>query len=95
MGYKIFSFILLNRLKAAGVEDRIFETQYDFKSKSGSRDAIFIIRRFLDQCAMGKDKQMVFLALDWARFLIQLLLSHWLLLYIGLEYHLILSSDLF
>ena len=25
------------------------------------------MRRFLDQCTMGKDKQVIFLALDWAR----------------------------
>eukprot|EP00973_Karenia_brevis_P067404 9374957-Karenia_brevis.AAC.1 len=44
VGYKIFSFILLNRFKVAGAEERIFESQYGFKSRSGTRDAIFIIR---------------------------------------------------
>ena len=47
VGYKIFSSVLLNRLKSAGAEARISETQYGFKSGAGTRDAVFIVRRLL------------------------------------------------
>ena len=67
VGYKLFASILLNRLKAAGAEARISETQYGFKSGAGTRDAIFIVRRLLDQCALGSNQKLMFLALDWAK----------------------------
>ena len=43
------------------------QTQYGFKRGTGTRDAIFIVRRIIDQCMMGKEQQMIFLALDWAK----------------------------
>ena len=67
IGYKIFASILLARLKSGGAEARIMETQYGFKSGAGTRDAIFIVRRLLDQCALGQDHSLIFLALDWAK----------------------------
>ena len=67
IGYKVFASILLARLKDGGAEKRIMETQYGFKSGSGTRDAIFIVRRLLDQCVLGQNQKLVFLALDWAK----------------------------
>ena len=48
IGYKILAAILLNRLKLAGAETRILQTQYGFKSKCGSADALFVARRLLE-----------------------------------------------
>ena len=67
IGYKIFSSLLLQRLKDAGAEHRIQESQYGFKSGTGTRDAIFFVRRLLDACATGKNQQLMLLALDWAK----------------------------
>ena len=64
VGYKAFASVLFQRLKAAGAEARIMETQYGFKTGSGTRDAIFIVRRLLDQCALGQDQTLILLALD-------------------------------
>ena len=35
--YKLFSSMLLHRLKKAGVEDKIWETQFGFRSKRGTK----------------------------------------------------------
>ena len=67
IGYKVFSSILLQKLKKAGAENRIHESQYGFKSDTGTRDAIFFVRRLLDSCAICKDQQLLLLALDWAK----------------------------
>ena len=63
----MFASVLLQRLKSAGAEARVMETQYGFKSGAETRDAIFIVRRMLDQCALGRDNPLIFLALDWAK----------------------------
>ena len=48
IGYKILAAILLNPLKLAGAETRIWQTQYGFKFKCGSADALFVARRLLE-----------------------------------------------
>ena len=67
VGYKVFASILLSRIKQGGAEQKIHETQYGIKSKSGTRDAICILRRLLDQCALSKNSNLIVLALDWAK----------------------------
>ena len=58
---------MLSRLKEAGAEARIWPTQFGFKSKSGTSDALFILRRLLDQVWEASDSSMIMLALDWAK----------------------------
>jgi len=67
IGYKIFATILLNRLKAGGAEQRVWSTQFGFKSKHGTADAIFLVRRLLERTWAGKSGRLVLLALNWAK----------------------------
>ena len=67
VSYKIFASVLLHRLRAAGAEARIWATQTGFKSMSGTSDAIFVARRFIEQAWATRDGQLVCLALDWAK----------------------------
>ena len=67
MDYKILDSVLLERLKSTGAEDRIWETQFGFKSKSGTLDALFLTRRLVDEVWAGKDSQIIFAALDWSK----------------------------
>ena len=69
IGYKLLASVLLARLKLAGAEDRIWNTQFGFKSQSGTLDALFLTRRLIDEAWMGKDSQIVFAALDWSKIL--------------------------
>ena len=48
IGYKIFSSMLLYRLKCAGVEQKIWQTQFGFRSGCGTSDAVFICRRLIE-----------------------------------------------
>lgn len=57
MGYKMIASILLRRLKAGGAESRIWNTQFGFKSKSGTSDALFLLRRVLDDVWATKKKR--------------------------------------
>ena len=59
--------MILARLKHAGVEDKLWSTQFGFRSNHGTKDAIFIARRMMEQCYNSKNKAVVFLALDWAK----------------------------
>ena len=67
VGYKLFSGMVLRRLQCAGVEEKIWKTQFGFRSGCGTRDAVFIARRMIEQCHRNKNQSMVFLALDWAK----------------------------
>ena len=67
IGYKLFAIILLNRLKLAGCENRIWPTQFGFRSGVGTSDALFVARRTLEEAWEQKEGKTVMLALDWAR----------------------------
>ena len=49
IGYKMFASILLDRLKKGGAENRLWPTQYGFRSKCGTADALFLARRAIEQ----------------------------------------------
>ena len=67
IGYKLFAIIMLERLKHAGAEDRVWHTQFGFKSNAGTRDALFLARRLIERAWEKKHGQLVSLALDWAK----------------------------
>jgi len=67
VGYKLFASVLLGRLKAAGAEERMWNTQFWFRTKHGTSDAVFLARRHLDDVWDAKDGKLVLLALDWAK----------------------------
>ena len=66
-GYKLYATIILTRLKTAGAEARVWKTQFGFKSKHGTADAIFLARRRIEQACATQGSQLVLLALDWAK----------------------------
>ena len=66
-GYELFAMMLLKRLQFAGAEERIWPTQFAFRSKRGSVDAIFVTTRTLDLTLADRDGTLVLLALDWSK----------------------------
>ena len=65
--YKIFATILLKRLIAAGSESRIWPTQYGFRPKRGTEDALHCVRRAIDVAWSRRDGSLHLLALDWRK----------------------------
>eukprot|EP00959_Pyramimonas_sp_CCMP1952_P306210 6408546-Pyramimonas_sp.AAC.1 len=55
------------RLKDAGAKDKIWPTQFGFRSKRGTSDAIFVARRVLEDAWATKEGAVHLLALDWAK----------------------------
>ena len=58
---------LLRRLQNAGAEKRIWPTQFAFRTKRGSADAIFVARRLLDLTLADRSGTLVMLSLDWEK----------------------------
>ena len=46
--YKVLASILHRRIIVGGSENMMHETQYGFRPKRGTRDALMIIRRMID-----------------------------------------------
>jgi hypothetical protein len=63
--YKVFASLVLHRLKKAGAEDRLTHTQFGFRCKRGTDDAIFAARRYLELAWAKRSGQVNLLALDW------------------------------
>ena len=66
-GYKLFAAVILGRLRAGGAEDRIWSSQFGFRSGRGTADAILLVRRIIEQVYERKDGQLLILSLDWAK----------------------------
>ena len=67
VAYKMYAGLLLNRLKAAGAEQRLTPTQFGFRSGRGSTDAIFGVRRHVDLALARKNGRIGMVALDWKK----------------------------
>ena len=67
VGYKLFATVLLQRLKDAVAEGRIWPTQFAFKSNSGTSDALFLARRLIEEVCESKGGSAVLLAHNWAK----------------------------
>ena len=65
--YKLFASLLLKRLKKAGAESRLTDTQFGFRSGRGTNDAIFFVRRSIELALAQRGGQIAMLALDWAK----------------------------
>eukprot|EP00439_Symbiodinium_sp_Y106_P014864 s1680_g2.t1 len=63
----MFAMALLRRLQKAGAEERIWPTQFAFRTKRGSADAIFVARRLLDLTLADRNGTLVMLSLDWEK----------------------------
>ena len=66
-GYKLFAAVMLQRLKSGGAEQRIRKTQYGFKARAGTTDALFVTRRMMDNAWASKNGSLLLLALDWSK----------------------------
>ena len=67
LGYKVIASVIVRLLKQGGIENRIWNTQFGFKSKAGTFGALFLLRRILDNVWAEKDGSAVSVALDWAK----------------------------
>ena len=67
IGYKLFAMVMLQRLKRAGAENKLWPTQFGFRSGHGTIDAIFAARRVVEQAWLTQQGQCSLLALDWAK----------------------------
>ena len=67
IGYKLYAMILLSRLKKSGAEERIWSTQFGFRSGRGTADALFIGRCLIEDTWDSESGKLIFLALDWAK----------------------------
>ena len=65
--YKLFASILLQRLKNAGAEQRLWPSQFGFRSGYGTNDGLFMLRRLIDKAAASKNDKLIVVALDWAK----------------------------
>ena len=65
--YKVYATILLNRLKAAGAETRLWSKQFGFKRSCSVEDALFIVRRKVEQALASREGGCLLLALDWKK----------------------------
>ena len=64
IGYKLFALILLNRLREAGAEDRLWPTQFGFWRGLGTGDGLFIVRRVIEEVWAKKNGSATLLALN-------------------------------
>ena len=65
--YKVYATILLRRLKAAGAEGKLWDRQFGFRSKRSTDDALFIVRRRVEQAVAARGGSSMILALDWRK----------------------------
>ena len=57
VAYKLFASLLLQRLLAAGAEDRLTDTQLGFRRRRGTNDAVFAARRHIDLALASRAQQ--------------------------------------
>ena len=67
IGFKLFAIIMLNRLRQAGAEDRLWASQFGFRRGRGTYDALFMARRLIEDTWSKKNGSATLLALDWAK----------------------------
>lgn len=67
IAYKVYAVFLLNRLKRAGAEARLWPSQYGFRSKRSTTDALFTVRRKMEQAWAWRNGRLHVLALDWRK----------------------------
>ena len=67
VAYKIFASLLLKRLQDGGAEDRLTTSQFGFRRKRGTNDAIFAVRRHIDLALAQRFGSKGIVALDWKK----------------------------
>ena len=69
VGHKVFAALLHRRLINGGAEDRMRESQYGFRPKRGTADALLLVRRMIDAAHQSNTGGLLLLMLDWAKLL--------------------------
>lgn len=67
VGYKVFASLLHQRLLNNRVDAKIGSTQYGFRPRRSSTDALMIIRRIIDAAYDNKRDGLFMVFLDWAK----------------------------
>ena len=67
IAYKLFAWLLKQRLLDAGVEDRLWKSQFGFRKGHCAEDAIFVALRKMSQACARRHGQIQILALDWKK----------------------------
>lgn len=67
IGYKVFASLVRSRLVESGAEGRLSRTQFGFRGGYGTADALFVVRRKIEEAWALKHGRVVMLALDWQR----------------------------
>jgi hypothetical protein len=67
VAYKAFAALIQKRLVKAGAEDRLSNCQFGFRSKFGTADAVFVLRRRIELAWAQRSGKAIVLALDWQR----------------------------
>jgi len=65
--YKVYAALVHKRLVTAGVEKRLSETQFGFRSGRSTLDAIFVLRRRGGLAGAQRDGKVFVMALDWSK----------------------------
>ena len=67
VGYKVLAAMLQRRLQEGGAEDRVRNTQYGFRPKRSTVQAIALVRRMFDAAYAAASPGLLAVLLDWAK----------------------------
>ena len=67
IAYKLFASLLKQRFLDAGVEPRLWKSQFGFRKGHSAEDAVFITLRKIEQACAQRNGQLRLLALDWQK----------------------------
>ena len=67
IAYKVYAMILLGRLKRGGAEQRLWPTQFGFRSSELTTDALFVVRRRFEAAWAHRSGSLLLVALDWSK----------------------------
>ena len=67
VGYKVLASLILQRLRTAGAEARLANSQFGFRPQRGTADALFVIRRIIDAAIDDQDASLYIVLLDWSK----------------------------
>ena len=75
VGYKVLAALILHRLRSAGTESRLSNSQFGFCPQRSTADALFVVRRIIDAANDYQDVFLCIILLDWTKALDRA--KHW------------------
>ena len=67
VAYKVFAAMLKQRFLDAGLDARLWQSQYGFRCKRSTEDAMYVARRHIELACAQRAGQISLLALDWKK----------------------------